>query len=270
MKVMYCFFIAITFIYQVNAQNKTIEVGIDEQLGKQVPMNLQFVDEYGKAVVLKDLLTKPTVFAFVYFECPGICTPLMNSIAETVDYSDLKPGVNYNIITLSFNERENSTLALNKKKNYMKIITRKDFPDSAWRFLTGDSASIKQLADAMGFHFKRDGKDFIHAGAVMFISQKGIITRYLFPSMNANGSYAILPFDFKMAVLETAQGKVIPTIANVLQFCYSYDPEGKTYVMNFTRIIGAGMLIVGAIFIIFLIKKPKRKTEGNNEGKKNE
>lgn len=239
------------------AADKKIEIGIDEQLGSKIPLNLKFNDENGIEVVLKDLFTKPTVLAFVYYECPGICSPLMTSMAEMVDQTDMIPGEDYNIVTVSMDETEKPELAADKKRNYMKMI-RMNFPPASWRFLTGDSASIKQLADAAGFYFKREGKEFLHSGALIFVNTDGMISRYLFPSFTQQGGYHVLPFDFKMAIHETSEGKTIPTVARVLQFCFSYDPEGKTYVLNFTRIFGAGILVLAAIFIVFLKVKPKK------------
>lgn len=247
------------FIFSIglNASDKKIEIGIDEKLGNKIPLDLTFNDEEGNKVLLKDLFNKPTVLAFVYYECPGICSPLMTSISDVINRTDLIPSKDYNVITLSMDERENSQLAAGKKLNYMKII-EKEFPATAWRFLTGDSASIHRLSDAAGFYFKREGKDFIHSGALIFINKDGKICRYLFPGYRDRGGFSILPFDFKMAIAETSQGKVIPTIANMLQFCFSYDPEGKSYVLNFTRIFGAGIVLLAAVFIVFITVKPKK------------
>ena len=149
----------------------------------------------------------------------------------------------------------------------MKLI-EKEFPDNAWRFLTGDSASIRTLTDAAGFYFKREGDDFIHSGALIFISEDGKICRYLFPNYSDSRGYSILPFDFKMAIAETSQGKATPTIARMLQFCFSYDPEGKTYVLNITRIFGAGILLMAVVFVLFITIKPKKvKQQEANNGK---
>ncbi len=137
-------------------------------------------------------------------------------------------------------------------------MIEKEFPENAWRFLTGDSMNIKQLADAAGFYYQREGKEFIHSGAFIFVTPEGKITRYLFPGYSDKGGFNILPFDFKMAVTETQEGKVSPTIARVLQFCFSYDPEGKTYVFNITRVIGAGMIVLAIGFVIFITVKPKK------------
>lgn len=268
MKILIKIFIAIIiFNFTLSSQSKRIEIGIDEQLGKKLPLELEFYDESGDKKPLREFITGPTALAFVYYECPGICSPLMTSIAEVINRVDLKPIENYNIITLSFDEKEKSDLAFEKKKNYMKIIESK-FPENGWRFLTGDSANIRTLTDAAGFYFKREGDDFIHSGALIFISGEGKICRYLFPNYSDSRGYSILPFDFKMAITETAEGKASPTIARMLQFCFSYDPEGKTYVLNLTRIFGAGILLMAVVFVLFITIKPKKvKQQEDNNGK---
>lgn len=240
------------------ADDKQVEIGIDEQLGKSIPLNESFVDENGKMVLLKDLFVKPTVLSFVYYNCPGICSPLLMELTDVINKSDLVAGVDYNIVSISMDEFETSKDAMERKQTFFKTL-EKNIPPESWKFLTGDSATIKKVADAVGFHFKRNGKDFLHAGAFIFIGQNGKICRYLFPSFSERRGFGILPFDFKMAVIETSEGKVVPTISRMLQFCYSYDPEGQTYVLNFTRIFGAGILILVGIFIIYLRFKPKKE-----------
>jgi protein SCO1/2 len=242
----------------IMAEDKKIEIGVDEQLGAKLPLNLSFNDEQGNKVILKDLFTRPTVLAFVYYECPGICTPLMTSVAEVVNKVDLKPGEQYNIVTVSMDELETPKLAAKKKVNYMKIIET-EFPEQSWKFLTGDSISIKTLADAAGFYFKREGDQFIHSGALIFVSSEGKICRYLFPQYTDKDGYSILPFDFKMAIVETSKGIESPTVARFLQFCFSYDPEGKTYTLNITRIFGAGIVLFAVIFVLYLKVKPKKE-----------
>jgi protein SCO1/2 len=181
----------------------------------------------------------------------------MAEIADIVNKSDLILGEDYRIVTVSINEFETPAIALDKKNIYTNFID-KNFSDSSWLFLTGDSLSIKKLADNCGFYFKRQGNDFIHSSALIFISPEGKISRYLFPDYSEKKGFGILPFDFKMAVLEASEGKTSPTIARVLQFCFSYNPEGQTYVLNLTRIFGAGILVFVGAFVLFVIIKPKK------------
>jgi protein SCO1 len=265
MKTLIRIYLAVFFLnISLLPQSKRIEIGIDEQLGAKIPLDLEFYDENGNKKPLSDYITGTTILAFVYYDCPGICSPLMTSIAEVINQVDLAPVKNYNVVTLSFDETEKYELAANKKRNYMKLI-EKEFPSDAWKFLTGDSVNIKTLTDAAGFYFKKEGKDFIHSGALIFISQDGKICRYLFPNYSGTRGYSILPFDFKMAVTEASLGKETPTIARMLKFCFSYDPEGKTYVLNLTRIFGAGILLMAVMFVLFITIKPKKKPDLNGK-----
>ncbi|HMN25950.1 MAG TPA: SCO family protein, partial [Ignavibacteriaceae bacterium] len=131
----------------VIATGKHIEVGIDEQLGKTIPLQENFVDENGNKVLLKDLFTKPTVLSFVYYNCPGICSPLLMELSDVINKSDLVLGVDYNIVSISMDQFETPKDAIIRKQTFLKVID-KNIPPESWRFLTGDSATIKKVADA--------------------------------------------------------------------------------------------------------------------------
>ena len=235
-----------------------IEVGIDEQLGSTIPLNVHFKDAEGKDVVLKDLFDRTTVLAFVYYNCPGICTPLMFALTDVISKSDLQLGADYRVITISMDQFETPGIAYKKKKDFM-LALGKNPNTQDWKFLTGDSASIKTISDAAGFYFKREGNQFRHSGAFIFLNKNGKICRYLLPGYTDKAGFSILPFDFKMAVLEADEGKVTPTIAKILQFCFSYDPAGEKYVLNVTRIFGAGIIFLAIVFLIVMKVKPKKE-----------
>jgi protein SCO1/2 len=227
------------------------KVGIEEKLGQTIPLDAEFYDEKGQLVSLKDLVNKPTIFTFVYFRCPGICTPLLNELAKIVDKTDLVLGKDYQIITVSFNHLESPDMAAGKKDSYLHLI-KKQVDSNGWRFLTGDSLSIHRLTSGAGFYFMPSGNDFIHAGALIVVSPEGKITRYI------NG-IKYLPFDVKMAVYEASTGQVGPTIANVLRFCYSFNPEGHTYTLNFMRISLVVTLGLVGVFVFVFIVRPRKK-----------
>jgi protein SCO1/2 len=234
-------------------------IGIEEKLNSTIPLDLAFNDSNGEKVILKDLINKPTIIDFAYYHCPGICTPIMEEVANVVNKSDLEPGEDYTLLSISMDENETPAMAQKKKESIIEIIQR-DVPSSSWRFLTGDKSNIKKLADAAGYKFKRTGDQFIHSGALIFVDEKGKICRYLIPEFSERRKgFGILPFDFKMAVLETAKGKATPLIAKVMQFCFSYDPKGKSYVFNFTKISGGVILLLAAIFVIYITVKPKKE-----------
>jgi len=249
------FIIIICLVYSTKTcAQKSIEVGIDEKLGSYLPLDLSFTNSEGEKVILKDIIDKPVLLALVYYECPGICSPLLNELTWTIDKIQLEPGADFKIISLSFDNRETPEIAAKWKKNYLHTLKR-PFDPADWIFLTGDSVNIHKLTDAAGYYFKKSSDDqFIHAGAVLTIAPDGKISRYLFGT-------SFNPFDVKMALIDAKAGKTNPTVSKFLQFCFSYDPEGRQYTLNVTRIIGSVMLLGVGIFLIVLLKK-KKKNEG--------
>jgi protein SCO1/2 len=229
------------------------QIGFDEKLGETLPLNLSFLDEYGQPVILRDLFTKPTIFMVVYFRCSGLCSPLMNGVAQVVGELDLQAGKDYNIVTISFDPKETYLMASEKKKNYFEEMKKK-IPESSWHFLTGDSATIAKITDAVGFRYIKQGNDYIHATAIMAISPNGKISRYLYGT-------DFNPFDVKLALIEASEGKTGPTIAKLVQLCYSYDAAGKRYVLNITRIAGGGIFLLLIVFIAVLTLKSKKKNK---------
>jgi protein SCO1/2 len=245
-------FLLLSLSVSPGAETKHNEVGIDEQLGKHIPLDLTFTDSEGSRVMLKDIINKPTVLSLVYFHCPGICSPLLTGVGDVIDHTNLKPGVDYLVISVSFDHHETPAIAAKWKKNYLAAL-KNPIPPESWKFLVGDSVTIRRLTDAVGFYFKPDGRgDFIHAASIMALSPDGKITRYLFGT-------EFLPFDFKMAISEASQGKAMPTISKLLNYCFSYDPKGRTYAFNVTKVVGTIMLIGMAAFFTVLIVKGRKK-----------
>jgi len=239
----------------VFAQRAGSPVGIDEKLSAQVPLDLVFNDEDGKPVPLRALITKPTLLTLVYFECPGICSPLLNGLTTTIDRTDLEPGKDYQILTISFNEDDGFPLAAKKKANYLKQLHR-PFPASAWRFMTGEKKQIDALTDAVGFRFQRTGDQFQHAGVITVLTPEGKVCRYLY-------GISFLPFDIKMSAIEASKGKTMPSVANrVLAFCYSYDPEGRKYVFNILKVAGIAVFTMIGLFAAWLVIKSRRTKKG--------
>ena len=228
------------------------EIGIVEHLDTFLPTDIYLIDENNQRVCLTDLIDKPTIINWVYFRCPGICSPLMEGLAKVMDESDMVPGVDYQVLTISFDPRETIDLGIKKKANYLNLVNKKEAIAKGWHFFVSDSLSIATGTNATGFKYKRAGMDFTHAASICVVSQKGKITRYL------NGIY-FLPFDLKMAVVESSKGISAPTINKIMQYCFSYDPVGKTYVLNVTKISGTLILFFALVFFLILIFKPKRK-----------
>ncbi len=252
------FFVFFTVPFFLTAQSleptmrTDVEIGIEERLDEYIPDDIYLIDTEGNHVRLYDMLDKPTVIALVYYRCPGICSPFMGAMAEVVSRSDLEPGIDYQILNISFDPREGPELARTNRNNYHNLLTRNIDPEG-WRFFVTDSLNAARITDAVGFRYKRAGLDFLHTAAMIFVSDEGKITRYL------HGTY-FLPIDLKMAVVETAAGRSGPSFSRVLAYCYSFDPEGQRYVLNITKI--AGTLILFFALVIFgglVIFRPKNK-----------
>lgn len=229
------------------------DLGVYEHLDDYLPEDLVFTNLDGQEILLKDIIDKPTVLSFVYFNCPGICSPLLGGITEVIERSDMQLGKDYQVVTISFDPTDTPELGIQKKENYIHSIKDKVDTDH-WIWLVGDQENITKATDATGFKYIPQGKDFIHAATIIAISPDGKITRYL------HGTY-FLPFDLKMSMVEAGKGISSPTVNRVLEFCFSYDPQGKKYVFNVTRVAGIIILFLALVLLVslFLMKK-KNKT----------
>lgn len=235
----------------VKADDQDIEVGIIEKLGKYIPTDVSFYNEQGDSVVLKDLVDKPTILSFVYFRCPTICPRMLAALAVLLEKIDLEPATDFNLISISFDPTDTPVKAADKKMNFMKSIQR-TLRENSWQFLTGDINNIEKITESVGYRFKKDKQDFIHPSALIILAPDGKIIRYIM-------GLSYQPFDVKMAIIEAAEGRVGPTINKVLLYCFSYDPQGRTYAMNITKITGTIILFLICVFVIFLIIKTKAR-----------
>lgn len=228
-----------------------VEIGIVEQLGQTIPMDLKFLNETGDTVTLRQLIDKPTALSFVYYDCPSICGPFQEGIAEVISLVDMKLGTDYQVILISFNPRDNPEKAREKKINYVQEIPESQ--QSAWHYLTGGQENIKQITDAVGYHFKPMGLDFAHPSALIVLSPQGKITRYLF-------GISFLPFDLKMALIEAQRGQPRPTINKVLEYCFAYNDTSHSYTLQITRIVGTLTILIALVVFLVLALMRKKKT----------
>lgn len=248
------FFLLIFFfliIGKMNAQvDQSTEVGVIEHLGEKIPLDLTFINDNNEKVTLGQLINKPTILSFVYFDCPGLCSPLLDGLGDVIQKSDLSLGKDYQAITISFNFRDTPEKAKAKKKRFTERYAKGK--SDGWIFLTTDSTTIFNITDATGFKTKAVGLDFVHPSAIIAVSPTGMITRYLY-------GITFLPIDFKMAILEANKEQPRPTIQKVLLMCYTYDPQGQRYSLDILKVAGILMLFFILVFIIVYLIKPKKK-----------
>jgi protein SCO1 len=224
------------------------EVSLGGRLDKFVPDSIFLTDEHFQRVNLKSLINKPTIISFVYYRCPGICSPLMDGLAEVMNKSNMILGKDYQTLTISFSPSETIDLGIKKKFNYLHGMKNPNAQDG-WLFFCGDSLNLVKATSALGFRYKRTGNDYIHAAGIIMVSPQAKITRYLY-------GISFLPFELKMAVIEASKGQSGPTINKVLQYCYSYDPHGQQYVLNITTISGIVILFFALLFFFILAIRP--------------
>jgi protein SCO1/2 len=220
-------------------------VGLDERLGARLPLELSFLDENGRPVSLGELVTRPTIIAPVYYRCPNVCHFLQGELAQVLPPLKLNAGADYQVISISFDETETPELARRTRDTYLTAAGGK-IPAAGWRFLTGEPEAITALTDAAGYRFRRVGSDFQHPVAILVVSADGMIVRYL------HGTH-VLPKDLALALAEAKQGVVGTTIRKMVQYCFSYDPEQKTYVFNVLRVAATVILATLGLFLAWLV-----------------
>lgn len=221
------------------------QVGLDERLGQHIPLDIPFRDEQGQVVTLSDYVAGPTIIAPVYYGCPNVCNFLQGGLARALPKVALRPGEQYQVLSISFDETETPEMARRAQNNYLAAIGG-DFPAGGWHFLTGDAQEIRRLTDALGFYFQRQGQDFLHPVAVVVVAADGKIIRYL------HGTH-FLPMDVTLALVEAGEGRVGSTIRKMATFCFTYDPENRRYVFNLLRVSGTAILLTVGGFLVFLI-----------------
>ncbi|UFS62882.1 SCO family protein [Sulfurimonas sp. HSL-3221] len=239
-------------------------LGMIEHPAGQLPLDVPFVDDEGHRVTLGEVMDgKPAILTLNYYGCPGLCTPQLNDLAQNLTMVKLAEGKEYKIITLSFNPDEGPADAAKKKANLLASMPR-PFDPAAWTFLTGSDENIRKVTDAVGFQYEKQVgpngmEEYVHPAVLVALSPQGKITRYL------NGIQQ-LPFDIQMALMEASQGKVRPTIAKGLLFCFAFDPKNKTYVFAAEKFGAIALTLILAGFFLYLVLsgRKKRSMEDNN------
>ena len=232
------------------------EIGFDQNLDQYVPLDVPFRDESGRTVRLADYFgSRPVVLVFAYYDCPMLCTQVINGLSTALNILSLTPGKDFEIVTVSFNPRDTPATASAKKAVYLERYTR-DGAAQAWHFLSGDQPSIDRLTKAAGFRYVWDAetKQFAHPTGVIVLTADGRLSRYLF-------GIEYGPRDLRYALVEASAGGVGNAVDTLLLYCYHYDPMTGRYgfvVMRAVRIAGAATVLALASFIIVMVRKEKR------------
>lgn len=247
-------YLIIVFAFLINypLYSQSDRFGIKENQNAIIP-DAELIAEDSSIVKLSEIVDKPTILSFVYYRCPGLCSPLMEGIAEVIDLSNLKIGKDYQVVTISIDERETPELARKKKQNYINLMEKKEAADY-WKFFTADKETIKKLTDVAGFEFKKNGEDFVHSAAIIVLTPDRKISQYLY------GTY-YLPMHFTMGIMDAYEGKSVPTRVKVLKYCYNFVPNENQNVIVLARTGGLviALFAVGLFLFLVLQKKFKKK-----------
>ncbi|SRR5579884_594112 len=226
-------------------------VGIDEHLGRNIDLNLTFIGEDGYPVPLRSFFHqgRPVILDLIYYNCPMLCTLILNGQTEAMKEIPWTPGDQYEIVTISINPQEAFDVARQKKAVYLSDY---DKPAPGWHFLTDTQNHAKQLAEEIGYHYRYDPRQdqYAHPSAIMVLTPEGKIARYLY-------GVRFRSRDLRFALAEASEGRMTLTVDKILLFCYHYDPQANRYVLfaaNLMRTGGALSVLILGFFIWRLFK----------------
>jgi protein SCO1/2 len=219
-------------------------INVQEHLGAQIDTSLTFTDEEGNRVTLADYFRdgRPVMLTLAYYNCPMLCTLVLNAVSDGIDQLPWQPGQEYQVITVSINPLETPELAAQKKQNYLSAMEKKINPDG-WHFLVGEQEAISRLAEQVGFvyYYDEEKEQYAHPAVTYLLTPEGVISRYLY-GLDYTG------LNLKLALLEAGQGKLGNTIDQLLLYCYHYDPDEKGYV-----VFAGNIMRLGGVMTIFLL-----------------
>ena len=237
------------------------DVDIIQKLGQQIPLDTAFVDENGKDVKLGDYFgARPVVLALVYYECPMLCTQVLNGAFSSMEAMPFTTGKEFDLLVISFDPGETPALALNKKNAYFERY-RRPGAERGMHFLTGRPESIKQITDAVGFKYAYDAAidQFAHPAVLTVLTSTGTVSQYLY-------GIEFAPKDLRLALVDAGQGHVGTAVDQVLLYCYHYDPETGKYGFVIMNVIRLGGILTVAVLGIFIARNVRgRRPEGRAE-----
>lgn len=240
--------------FQEQEQKKILDqVAVEQRLNTQVPLNLTFRDETGKTVRLGDYFGKrPVILVLAYYECPMLCTVVLNELTRSLNALDYTIGKEFEVITVSISPTETPELALKKKQTYLSAYKKKG-AEHGWHFLVGDEPNIKALANAVGFQYTYDPrtKQYAHPAVIMILTPQGKLSRYLL-------GIEFAARDLKFALIEASEGKIGNPVTSAVLYCFQYDPSSGKYGLVILRVVqlaglitvlSLGLLIGGALIL---------------------
>jgi protein SCO1 len=245
------------------------QVGLDQRLHEFIPLDLTFVDETGKSVHLRDYFaSKPVILTLAYYDCPNLCTLVLNGLLKALRALSLTIGTHFNVLTISINPADTTALAAARQAQYTRGYGRAKAANAdathGWHFLTGAPEAIQRLTQAVGFRYTYDAThgQFAHATGIMVLTPQGQLSHYFY-----GVEYA--PRDVQFGLMEAAAYKIGSPIDRLLLLCYHYDPQSGTYslaILRALRIAGAATVVALGTCMGVMLQRERRKRAGMREG----
>jgi protein SCO1/2 len=231
-------------------------VGIEQKLDSQLPLEARFRDETGAPVRLGNYFRgRPVIVNLVYYQCPMLCNMVLTGMTNTLRHLSLNPGTDFDIVTISFDPSETPQLAAAKRQSYLAKYNRVGAAAS-WHFLTGDESQIRQVTEAVGFHYRWDDrqKAWAHASGIFIATPEGKLSRYIY------GVY-YPDRDVRLSLVEASANKIGTLNDQILLFCYHYDPKKGKYglvIINIIRLLCSATALALAAFVITMLRRERR------------
>jgi protein SCO1/2 len=229
------------------------EVQIVQRLNEQVPLDLQFKDETGRAVRLQEYFgkSKPVILSLVFYKCPMLCNQILTGLLASLRTQSFDVGREFEVLTVSFDPRETPEMAGEKKAEFIERYNRPG-AEKGWHFLTGDAENIRRLTEAVGFHYNYDEKtnQFAHASGIMLMTPGGRLSRYFY-------GIEYFPKDLRLGLIEASDNKIGSLVDQLLLYCYHYDPATGRYgpvVMNIMR-LGGVLTVLGITALVVVLRR---------------
>lgn len=230
------------------------DIGIDQHLNEQVPLDLQFKDEDGRTVALGDYFKKgrPVILTMVYYQCPMLCSEVLSGLNSAMQVMKFTAGNEYEVVTVSIDPRDTPEMAKAKKTTYLTAYNRPG-AEEGWHFLTGSQENVAKLAKVVGWKYRWDPKmnQFIHAAGIMLVTPQGKLAQYYY-------GIEYSPKDLRLGLIEASQDKIGTLVDQVVLYCYHYDPKTGKYgavVQNMLRIGGAATVLLLGGFIVLMFRR---------------
>jgi protein SCO1 len=243
-------------------------VAFDQNLNALVPQHLTFYDETGKEVFFSSFLgERPVILVFAYYECPMLCSLVLNELTRSLQEIDFNPGEHFDVVVISIDPRETPDMAAEKKNTYLTEFNRPG-TENGWHFLISDEAPVRELTSAVGFQYYYDQEtdEYAHPAGLTLLTTEGRISRYFF-------GLTFDPLDLRLGILEASENRIGNLVDQVYLYCFEYDPSTGTYGLLINNVLqlagGATVVGLGSVVGFFLLveRMNSKRKGGKGESK---